>query len=127
MVTPGSIVLSCECDACHRSFLIRSYHAGFSDSGYFYSASGKYTITVSSNLAGAPAALAEPESAALAALEANLPAAPDGSRFAYMNPFRCPHCCAPYITFADPGSRSAEYYGNYFVGSDLLRYAPAAS
>jgi hypothetical protein len=124
-VTPGNTLLSCECDSCRRSFLIRSYHAGFSNSGYFYSASGKYTLTVSSYLAGAPAALAEPEPTALAALEAGLPVAPDGSRFAYLNPFRCPHCLVPYIDFAEPGSRSAEYYGNYFAGSELLRYEPA--
>ena len=127
-VTPGNTLLSCECDCCHRSFLIRSYHAGFSNSGYFYSGSGKYTLTVSSYLTGAPAALAEPEPVALAALEARLPEAPDGSRFAYLNPFRCPHCSAPYIDFAaHPGSRSNEYYGNYFAGSDLLRYEPAES
>lgn len=124
-VTPGNMLLSCECDSCHRSFLIRSYHAGFSNSEYFYSASGKYTLTVSSYLPGAPAALAEPEPAALAALEAAFPAAPDGSRFAYRNPFRCPHCSATYIAFPVPGSRSAEYYGNYFAGSELLRYEPA--
>jgi hypothetical protein len=124
-VTPGNTLLSCECDSCEKSFLIRSYHAGFSNSEYFYSASGKHTLTVSSYLPGAPAALAEPEPAALAALEAALPAAPDGSRFAYCNPFRCPHCSAPYIDFSEPGSRSAEYYGNYFAGSELLRYEPA--
>ena len=126
-VTPGNTLISCECDSCRRSFLIRSYHAGFSNSEYFYSASGKYTLTVSSYLQGAPAALAEPEPALLAALEAALPAAPDGSRFAYRNPFRCPHCSAPYIDFSELGSRSAEYYGNYFAGSELLRYEPAES
>jgi hypothetical protein len=124
-VTAGNTLLSCECDSCHRSFLIRSYHSGFSNSGYFYSASGKHTLTVSSHLAGAPVALGEPEPVALAALEATLPTAPDGSRFAYLNPFRCPHCSAPYIEFSEPGSRSAEYYGNYFAGSELLRYEPA--
>ncbi|CAM0999686.1 hypothetical protein EJMOOK_13575 [Rhodanobacter sp. Root179] len=127
-VTPGNILLSCECDCCHRSFVIRSYHAGFSNSGYFYSGSGKYTLTVSSYVAGAPAALAEPEPAGLAALEARLPEAPDGSRFAYLNPFRCPYCSAPYIDFAaHPGSRVSEYYGNYFAGFELLRYEPAES
>lgn len=126
-ITPGNTLLSSECDSCRRSFLIRSYHAGYSNSGYFYSASGKYTLTVPSHLQGAPAALAEPEPDALAALEAALPAAPDGTRFAYRNPFRCPHCSAPYIAFSERGSRSAEYYGNYFVGAELLRYEPAGS
>jgi hypothetical protein len=53
-VTPGNILLSCECDKCRRSFLIRSYHAGFSNSGYFYSGSGKYTLTVSTMVPGSP-------------------------------------------------------------------------
>lgn len=122
-VTPGSILLSCECDSCHRSFLIKSYHAGFSNSGYFYSGSGKYTITVSLNEEGAPVALTDPEPSALAALEMRLPEAPDGLHFAYLNPFRCPHCSAPYIDFAaHPGLRASEYYGNYLAESELLRY-----
>jgi hypothetical protein len=125
-ITSGNVVLSCECDHCKRSFLIRSYHAGFSDSGYFYSGSGKYTLTVNSHIPGSPAALSEPNSEDLAALESKLPPAPDGSSYNYLNPFRCPHCSEPYIDFAaNPGSRSAEYYGNYFVGSELLRYEPA--
>jgi len=96
-ITPGNILLSCECDECHRSFLIRSYHAGFSNAGYFYSGSGKHTLT-----------------------------APDGTTYSYLNPFRCPHCGEPYINFRDnPGLREGEYYGNYFFGSELLQYEPA--
>jgi hypothetical protein len=122
-VTPGNIVLSCECDQCRRSFQIRSYHAGFSNAGYFYSESGKYTITVSDRVAGCPAALSEPNPVELAALEAALPPAPDGTPYKYLNPFRCPHCAAPYIDFhANPKDRPGEYYGNYFIGSELLRY-----
>ena len=125
-VTSGNISLSCECDHCKRSFLVRSYHAGFSDLGYFYSGSGKYTLTVSSRVPGSPAALSEPNPEELAALEARLPIAPDGSTYKYLNPFRCPHCSEPYIDFVtNPGLRQAEYYGNYFVGSELLRYVPA--
>lgn len=122
-VTPGNTVLSCECDHCRKSFQIRSYHAGFSNSGYFYSGSGKYTITVNNDIPGCPAALSEPSEAELAALEADLPLAPDGTHYKYTNPFRCPHCSAPYINFeAHPKVRPQEYYGNYFVGSELLRY-----
>lgn len=124
-VTPGSVMLSCECDHCHCSFLIRSYHAGFSESGYFYSASGKYTITVSHRVPGSPAPLSTPQPEALAELERLLPDAPDGSRYGYLNPFRCPHCGDPYINFADnPGMRENEYYGNYFADAALLRYEP---
>ena len=120
-VTPGNIVLSCECDQCKRSFQIRSYHAGFSNAGYFYSESGKFTLTVSDRVAGCPAALSEPNPVELAAIEAVLPLAPDGTQYKYLNPFRCPHCSAPYIDFpANPKDRPGEYYGNYFVGSELL-------
>ncbi|WP_115561018.1 hypothetical protein [Xanthomonas arboricola] len=125
-VTSGNVVLSCVCDHCRRSFLIRSYHAGFSNAGYFYSASGAYTMTVDSHLPGSPAALSEPDAEALAALESALPLAPDGSSYSYLNPFRCPHCSMPYIDFrANPGLRESEYYGNYFDDSTLLRYVPA--
>jgi hypothetical protein len=125
-ITPGNVLLSCECDFCHRSFLIRSYHAGFSQAAYFYSASGKYTLTVSTQVPGSPEALSTPDAQALATLEQTLPTAPDGSRFGYLNPFRCPYCAAPYIDFAaHPGLREREYYGNYFPEC-LLRYEPIA-
>lgn len=127
-ITPGNIWLSCECDKCRQSFLIRSYHAGFSNLGYFYSSSGQYTITVSTMIPGSPAPLSTPDPIALAALEQSLPPAPDGSHYKYLNPFRCPHCKAPYIDFeANPGSRESEYYGNYFMETQLLRYEPAQS
>lgn len=127
-VTPGNILLSCACDRCRRSFLIRSYHAGFSESAYFYSASGKFTMTVSTRVPGSPVPLSVPDPQALAALEQSLPTAPDGSRFGYLNPFRCPHCDEPYIDFvANPGLRETEYYGNYFADTQLLRYEPAGS
>lgn len=126
-IRPGFIQLSCECDACQRSLLIQSYHTGFSNAGYFYSDSGKYTLTVSTSVPGSPAALSAPDPTALAVLELLLPVAPDGSRFAYLNPFRCPHCQHPYIDFAaHPGLREQEYYGNYFVGSSLMQYTQDA-
>jgi len=122
-VTSSNVVLSCECDRCHQSFQIHSFHVGFSNSGYFYSASGKYTITVGNHVPGCPAALSTPDPSELSALEAALPLAPDGTRFRYANPFRCPHCAAPYIDFeGHPEIRPGEYYGNYFVGSQLLKY-----
>lgn len=124
-VTSGRVILSCECDDCHRSFQIHSYHAGFSNSGYFYSASGRYTITVSDHILGAPVALSTPDPQSLADLESKLPLAPDGTSFRYTNSFRCPHCGAPYIDFEKyPEYRSGEYYGNYFVGEVLLHYEP---
>lgn len=124
-ITRADIVMSCECDDCHKSFHIRSFHAGFSHAGYFYSDSGKHTLTVSDRVPGCPAPLSTPDPADLAALEAALPLAPDGTRFRYTNPFRCPYCAAPYIDFeAHPEYRADEYYGNYFYGAELLRYEP---
>ena len=124
-VTPGNVLLSCECDACHRSFLIHSFHSGFSNVGYFYSNSGRYTLTVGDAVPGCPAALSVPDPDKLAALEAALPKAPDGSRYQYLNPFRCPHCSAPYIDFeTHPERRAGEYYGNYHLGSELIQYEP---
>jgi hypothetical protein len=126
-ITSGNTILSCECDRCNRSFQIHSYHAGFSNAGYFYSDSGKYTLTVSDRVPGCPAALSAPNTTELAALEAALPLAPDGTHFKYSNPFRCPRCSAPYIDFEkNLKDRPGEYYGNYFVGSELLRYEPAS-
>lgn len=122
-VTSGKVILSCECDRCKRSFLIHSFHAGFGNVGYFYSASSKFTILVSNHIPGCPAALSQPSPVDLASLEAELPLAPDGTPYKYANPFRCPHCSAPYIDFErDPLDRPREYYGNYLVGSELLRY-----
>ena len=123
-VTPGNILLSCECDQCRRTFLVRSFHAGFSEVGYFYSGSGRHTLTVDARVPGAPAALSEPDPAELAALEARLPPAPDGTRYAWLNPFRCPHCEAPYIDFAaHPGERQREYYGLHFPDTPPVRFA----
>jgi len=67
-----------------------------------------------------------PDPSELRKLEAALPPAPDGTSYSYGNPFRCPHCAAPFIDFqADPAMRPAEYYGNVLVGSELLNYEPA--
>jgi hypothetical protein len=124
-VTRGNILLSGECDACHRSFQIKSFHAGFSNCGYFYSASGRYTIIVSDRVPGCPAPLSKPDPAQLAALEQALPLAPDGTRYGYLNPFRCPYCAAPYIDFpAHPEIRPGEFYGNYFPGDEVISFRP---
>lgn len=122
-VTPGSVRLSCECDECHRSFHIQSFHAGFSNCEYMYSASGKYTLIMDSRVEGAPGALGTPELALIKKLESSLPLAPDGTAFKYLNPFRCPHCSAPYIDFERfPDQRPTEYYGNCLFGMEPIRY-----
>lgn len=124
-VTNGAISLSCECEHCRKSFIINSFHAGFSNLGYFYSDSGAYTLTVSDRLPGSPAALSTPDESELKELESKLPLAPDGTRFKYRNSFKCPHCKMPYIDFtANPEERASEYYGNYFPNSEILKYEP---
>ena len=124
-VTNGVISLSCECEYCRKSFIINSFHAGFSHLGYFYSDSGAYTLTVSDRISGSPAALSTPNKNELKALESQLPLAPDGTKFKYTNPFRCPHCKEPYIDFAaNSEQRAAEYYGNYFPNTEILKYEP---
>lgn len=122
LVTPANVLLSCECDQCARTFTVRSFHAGFSETSYFYSASGRYTLLVDATVEGAPAPLSEPDPQSLASLEARLPPAPDGTRFGYYNPFRCPHCSAPYVNFtAYPEQRAGEYYGLYFPDVPPIR------
>jgi hypothetical protein len=126
-ITPGNVQLSCECDVCHGTFLVRSFHAGMGEQGYLYSGSGRYTLIVDGHVAGAPVPLAEPDAAALLRLEAALPTAPDGTRFVYDNPFRCPQCAAAYIDFvAHPGEREAEYYGLYLADVRPIHYDPSS-
>lgn len=125
-VTPASVRLACECDQCRRSFQVQSFHAGFSGAGYMYSSSGAYTLIIDETVPGAPPALGQADQDSLTRLEAALPPAPDGSRFSYLNPFRCPHCAAPYIDFAaHPEMRETEYYGNTLFGVSPIRYAPS--
>ena len=122
-VTPGNVSLSCICDDCSRSFRLQSFHAGFSNVGYFYSESGQFTIVVNGDVEGAPVPPSEPDPSALAALESRLPPAPDGTRFGYLNPLRCPHCKAPYIDFVShPEIRANEYYGNTFFGQRATEF-----
>jgi hypothetical protein len=126
-VTPGSVSLSCICDACAKDFRLQSFHAGFSSVGYFYSGSGRYTMTVSDQVPGAPPAIGKPDPVSLAELEEKLPAAPDGTRFSYLNSLRCPHCGSAYIDFEKyPEQREGEYYGNYFMGELPVRYEPSS-
>jgi hypothetical protein len=122
-VTPGNVSLSCICGECAKNFRIKSFHAGFSDMGYFYSGSGKETLVLSNNIKGCPPALGEANMAEVKELEAKLPKAKDGTSFSYLNGFRCPHCGAKYIDFeSNPKDREHEYYGNYFYGDELTTY-----
>lgn len=112
IATSGWIRLSCLCDDCRRSFHLRSYHMGFSDTAYMYSGSGGDTLLMEMDEVSAfDAGVKDPE--ALRRFEESLPRAPDGTTFRYLNPFRCPHCRAAYIDFEQfPEMRPGEYYGN---------------
>jgi hypothetical protein len=123
LVTPGNVLLSCECDVCGETFIARSFHAGFARSAYLYSGSGRYTMIVDEAVEGSPVPLAAGDPAALAALEARLPLAPDGTRFDALNAFRCPHCAAPYVDFAAfPEQRPGEYYALYLPDTPPIRF-----
>jgi hypothetical protein len=122
-ITPGNVSLSCICDKCEKNFRIKSFHAGFSNLGYFYSESGSQTLVVSSYIDSAPPAMGKPDFEKLAKLEAQLPLAKDGTSFKYKNSFRCPHCGSAYIDFERfPKQRESEYYGNYFYGDEIVRF-----
>ena len=122
-VTPGNVSLSCICDECAKNFRIKSFHAGFSEMGYFYSGSGRETLVLSDKIKGCPPAFGEANMAEVRELEAKLPKAKDGTSFSYLNGFRCPHCGAKYIDFeSNPIDRKVEYYGNYFYGDELTTY-----
>ena len=121
---PSTVTEACICDECAASFRLQAFHAGFSDIAYFYSTSGRHTLVVPGHVPGAPVPLSTPDPVALAALEARLPHAPDGSRFSYLNGLRCPACKAPYIDFAShPEIREKEYYGHSFFGERVIEFA----
>lgn len=78
---------------------------------------------MSDRIEGAPPLLAKPDLAALQKLEGQLPACTAcGGNFRYLNPFRCPHCSAAYISFAD--GRDSEYYCNTIYGQTPQHWAP---
>jgi len=120
-ITPGNVSHVAICDRCRRSFRFQSFHAGFSNLVYFYCETGTHTLVASSYAEGAPQLLAETAPDAVAAFEAKLPACDRcETRFLYLNPFRCPHCRAPYVDFQRyPSQRPHEYYGNHLYGDSL--------
>jgi hypothetical protein len=124
-VTNGLVRLACECDVCNEGFMVQSFHAGFGNCTYFYSDSSRHTLIVD-NYAIPPDTMRDP--AARARFEDSLPLAPDGTRFGYLNPFRCPHCGAPYIDFErHPELREIEYYGNTLLGNAPIHFEPPTS
>ncbi|HET7188636.1 MAG TPA: hypothetical protein VFI52_10790 [Gemmatimonadaceae bacterium] len=117
-VTPSNVSLLCLCDRCERSFRVQSFHAGFRDVTYLYCSTQPHVLIVDRSVPDAPPLLSDADPEAVARFERRLPPCADcGGSFAYLNPFRCPHCLAPYIDFAGhPEERAGEYYGNYLYG-----------
>ncbi|HZZ41930.1 MAG TPA: hypothetical protein VFE58_03270 [Tepidisphaeraceae bacterium] len=125
-ITQGNVSLLCICDHCHKSFRIQSFHAGFSNQVYFYCDHGPHTLRASAYLNNAPSVLGPSDPTQLASFESKLPNCEKcGGLFRYYNPFRCPHCLAPYIDFArHPKDRESEYYGNYLYGDSIQKWIP---
>jgi hypothetical protein len=125
-VTPGNVSLSCICDLCESSFRIQSFHSGLSGDAYFYCSKGLHTLVVSDLASGARTTVEKSRPESLTDLEARLPPCDHcGGTFAYLNPFRCPDCAAPYIDFRRfPADRETEYYGNHLYGEALQRFKP---
>jgi hypothetical protein len=122
-ITPSNMLLSCRCDACGQSFLGQSNHTGWLDQTYFYSESGRFTLITDIRVGVAERGNTEPDYASMEALVKALPSAPDGSKFSYSNPFRCPYCAAAYIDFQKhPDLHDREYYLLRHIDTPLLRF-----
>jgi hypothetical protein len=100
-VTPGWVSVMALCDACEKSFRLKSFHTGFSQSDYAYCSQDFHTLVINSPLES----------------DVQLPACQECSgAFARDNALRCPHCKAPFASFAE-GNRKHEYYGAWLYGS----------
>ena len=115
-ITPKNVRLCCICDICKKSFMLQSIHTGYSESEYFYSEKGTSTLIVPRLRAARKVSIDE--------LESLLPLSKrDGTRFGYFNPWRCPHCEAPYIDFKRfPNIRKSEYYANHLINTAVERF-----
>ena len=128
-ITPSTVSLLCLCDHCEKSFRVQSFHAGFSDVTYLYCSSRPHVLIVDRSVPDAPPLLRDADPETIARFERRLPPCVEcGGSFAYLNPFRCPHCLAPYIDFAGhPDERAREYYGNYLYGCTPQRLSARTS
>lgn len=131
-ITPGRVIRwIARCDACNKSFTMEHFHAGMDGSQYFYSEDSSETVVISCyEFTECPGQLAETVSPeAIAAIEEKLPKPKNGSgAFRYYNPFRCPHCKAPYIDFERyPEIRPHEYYGYTYINEVPWMYSAASS
>lgn len=122
-VTPSGVRAICICDSCQKSFTLQHFHAGFSESQYFYSSDSKKTLIVSNGqIEGMPLQLQETiDEKELRRIEQLLPESEDGrGSFKYYNSFKCPHCDFPYIDFENnKAMRPNEYYGNRHINQEF--------
>jgi hypothetical protein len=117
-ITPGWYRLSVECDDCLESFHLQSFHAGMMEVDYMYSDSGVHTLIIEPDEAAGPPDLAGMTDEARRRFEDDLPPAPDGTRYRYYNPLRCPHCRAPFLDYQKfPEDRRDDYYGHSNFGT----------
>jgi hypothetical protein len=121
-VTPSNVRSVCICDYCKRSFTLRHFHAGFSDSQYFYSGDSLQTLIVPwYKIKNMPVQTQEKiDVTLLPEVESQLPKPTKGQGdYKYYNPFRCPHCAKPFIDFEKfPEIRPYEYYGYNLINAE---------
>jgi len=125
-VTPSGVRAICICDNCQKSFSLQHFHAGFSESQYFYSTDSKKTLIVHyGQLDGMPLQLQEPvDENEIDRIERLLPESNDGhGSFKYYNSFKCPHCKSEFIDFENNKAiRPNEYYGNRLINDDFQEF-----
>lgn len=126
-VTPVGVRSICICDSCNLSFTIQHVHSGYSELQYFYSTDSKETLIVPyGRIENLPTQLHQTiDKTMLESIESKLPK-PSNRKgtFNYYNPFRCPHCLAPFIDFEKyPEIRPIEYYGNTYINQMPRRWS----
>jgi hypothetical protein len=118
-VTPTSVRVICICDKCNMSFTIQHFHAGFSESQYFYSDCSRQTLIVhNGEIKNLPIQLQkEIDEKIIAEVESEITKLTKGkSNYSYYNSFCCPHCLSPFIDFQkNKQIRPNEYYGNKYI------------
>lgn len=124
-VTASNIRVICICDECQKSFSVEHFHAGFSETQYYYSNDSKQTLIVPyTQIPNQPAHLqTDIDEETLAEVESKLPKPNIGTgKFKYYNSFRCPHCLSPFIDFQNNKYlRPNEYYGNKYINEKFYR------
>ena len=118
-ITPTTVRVICICDNCNKSFTVQHFHAGFSNSQYFYSDDSKQTLIVNyGEIENLPSQLQKViDDETIADVEKKLPKPTIGTgSYRYYNSFCCPHCLNPYIDFQkNKQIRPNEYYGLKYI------------